>query len=169
MNRVEIEQNTFKKMLEGVKHAVATDDCRPLLQFIKVVVTKTTVTLYALDGFRAAKIQIAKESESEFTCFIKPLTFKPIKRGDAMAILEYDADNRTGSVLLNLTGNISTLKNCTQTHTFTTENSESTLRMWRKPSIRYAKQRPTETTVLFLKVKIVIRLRLFCGQKTRIL
>ena len=100
MNRVEIEQNTFKKMLEGVKHAVSTDDCRPLLQFITFVLTKTTVTLYAHDGFRAAKIQIAKESESEFTCFIKPLTFKPIKRGDAMAILKYDADNRTASVSL---------------------------------------------------------------------
>ncbi len=98
MKKVVIEQNTFKAMIEGVKHAVSTDNCRPILQFIKVAVTAETVTFYALDGFQAAKIQLKHKNDCEFSCFIKPVAFKPLKNGAFNASIEYDEENNVACV-----------------------------------------------------------------------
>lgn len=98
MKKVVIEQNAFKAMIEGVKHAVSTDNCRPILQFIKVAVTAETVTFYALDGFQAAKLQLKHKNDCEFSCFIKPVAFKPLKNGAFTASIEYDEENNVACV-----------------------------------------------------------------------
>lgn len=98
MKKVTIEQNAFKAMIDGVKHAVSTDNCRPILQYIKVVVTRDTITFYALDGYQAAKLQIKHENDCEFVCYIKPIQFKPIKNGAFSVDIVYDEENRAACV-----------------------------------------------------------------------
>lgn len=98
MKKVTIEQNTFKAMIEGVRHAVSTDNCRPILQCIRVVVTPATVTFYALDGFQAAKLQIKHENDCDFVCYIKPIKFTPLKSGAFTVDIEFDEENRTACV-----------------------------------------------------------------------
>ncbi|MCM1297547.1 MAG: hypothetical protein NC037_02985 [Bacteroides sp.] len=98
MKKVTIEQNTFKAMIEGVKHAVSTDNCRPILQYIRVVVTPATVTFYALDGFQAAKLQIEHKNDCDFACYIKPIKFTPLKNGAFTVDIEFDEETRIACV-----------------------------------------------------------------------
>lgn len=98
MKKVVIEQNTFKAMIEGVKCAVATDMYRPILQYIKVVVTPATITFYALDGYQAAKLRIEQVSDCAFECYIKPIAFKPLKNGADTVSIEYDEESRIAYV-----------------------------------------------------------------------
>lgn len=90
MKRIDINDELFKTAIEGVKHAAAKDESRPILKYIKVVATAHDVTFYTLDGYRAAKVQIKQENAAEFSCYIKPIAFKPLKGCPQNVVIEYD-------------------------------------------------------------------------------
>lgn len=94
MKRVEINEIQFKKLVDGVKHCVARDDSRPVLKYIQIKVATDTITAYALDGYRAGRVEIknACPIDEEFTCYIKPLTVKVSKRGTNSVIIEQTGD-----------------------------------------------------------------------------
>lgn len=93
--KIAINEITYKKIIDGVKHCVSNDESRKVLQYINIKVTPETITAYALDGFRAARVQVkAKNPEiTEFECFIKPIAYKPSKQGLNPVWLEYDGNN----------------------------------------------------------------------------
>ena len=96
MKRVEINELQFKKMMDGVKHCVGRDEYRPELQYIQIKVGVDTVTAYALDGFRAGRVEIknACPIDEEFTCYIKPFAVKTSKRGINPVVIE-QMDDKT--------------------------------------------------------------------------
>lgn len=57
MKRVEINEIQFKRLIDGVKHCVEKSDYRPMLQYIQIKVKSDSITAYALDGYRAARIK----------------------------------------------------------------------------------------------------------------
>lgn len=58
MKKVEINEILFKKLIDGVKHCVVQDNIRPILQYIQIKVKTDTITAYALDGYRAGRVEI---------------------------------------------------------------------------------------------------------------
>lgn len=90
MKRVEINEIIFKKLIDGVKHCVSKGDSRPMLQYIQIKVKTDTITAYALDGYRAGRVEIKNTCpiDEEFTCYIKPLTVKVSKRGINPVVVE---------------------------------------------------------------------------------
>lgn len=90
MKRVEINEIIFKKLIDGVKHCVARDDSRPEFKYIQIKVKATTITSYALDGYRAGRVEIRNTCpiDEEFICYIKPLTVKVSKRGINPVVVE---------------------------------------------------------------------------------
>ena len=81
MKKVEINEILFKRLIDGVKHCVAQDDSRPILQYIQIKVKTDTITAYALDGYRAGRVKIKNTCpiDEEFTCLIKPLRSKQVR------------------------------------------------------------------------------------------
>lgn len=96
MKRVEINEIQFKKMIDGVKYCVACDNSRPVLKYILIKVKSDTITAYALDGYRAGRVEIKNDYpiDEEFTCFIKPFTVKVSKNGVCPVIIE-QSDKKT--------------------------------------------------------------------------
>lgn len=96
MKRVEINEIIFKKLIDGVKHCVSKDDSRPILQYIQIKVKTDTITAYALDGYRAGRVEIknACSIDEEFTCLIKPFTVKTSKSGINHVVIE-QSDKKT--------------------------------------------------------------------------
>ena len=96
MKKVEINEIIFKKLIDGVKHCVSKDDSRPILQYIQIKVKTDTITAYALDGYRAGRVEIKNTCpiDEEFTCLIKPFTVKTSKRGINPVVIE-QSDKKT--------------------------------------------------------------------------
>lgn len=89
--RLEINEEVFKDLMDGVKHCVAKGySGRPILEYIKVVVKQESIIFYALDGSRAARCEAEIKSETEFECFIKPLAVKVSKGAPQNVVIEYD-------------------------------------------------------------------------------
>lgn len=84
MKTVSINEVVFKKIIEGTKRCIAQgDDYDKAMQLIKVVVKTESITAYACDGYRAARVEVrnAHPIDKEFEFFIKPIGFKVSKRG----------------------------------------------------------------------------------------
>ncbi len=96
MKRVEINELHFKSLVNGVKNCVARDDSRPVLKYIQIKVKHDTITAYALDGYRAGRVEIKNtyKIDEEFTCLIKPFTFKVSNRGTNLVVIE-QSDEKT--------------------------------------------------------------------------
>lgn len=96
MKKVIINELQFKRLIDGVKHSVATDNIRPVLQYIQIKVTADKITAYSLDGYRASRVEIKNDCpiDEEFTCYIKPLTVKVSKRGINPVVVE-QSDEKT--------------------------------------------------------------------------
>lgn len=96
MKKVIINELQFKRLIDGVKHSVATDNKRPVLQYIQIKVTADTITAYSLDGYRASRVEIKNDCpiDEEFTCYIKPLTVKVSKNLTNPVIIE-QSDKKT--------------------------------------------------------------------------
>ena len=96
MKRVEINEIIFKKLIDGVKHCVSKDDSRPIWQYIQIKVKTDTITAYALDGYRAGRVEIKNTCpiDEEFTCLIKPFTVKTSKNGINPVVIE-QSDKKT--------------------------------------------------------------------------
>ena len=90
MKRVEINELHFKSLVNGVKNCVARDDSRPVLKYIQIKVKHDTITAYALDGYRAGRVEIKNTCpiDEEFTCLIKPFTVKTSKNGINPVVIE---------------------------------------------------------------------------------
>lgn len=90
MKRVEINEIQFKRLIDGVKHCVEKSDYRPILQYIQIKVKSDSITAYALDGYRAARVEIKNTCpiDEEFTCYIKPITVKVSKSGINSVVIE---------------------------------------------------------------------------------
>lgn len=94
MSRVEINELVFKKVISAVKHSIARDDSRPILKYIQIKVSGNNFTAISLDGYRASRITVdlGNCNYEPFTCFIKPITIKPTKRGTFPVVIELDGD-----------------------------------------------------------------------------
>ena len=94
MKRVEINEILFKKLIDGVKHCVSKDGYRPVLRYIQIKVKPDTITAYALDGFRAGKVEIKNTCpiDEEFTCYVRPLTLKISKRRTNSVVIEQSGE-----------------------------------------------------------------------------
>ncbi len=46
MKQITLSEGEFKSLLDGVKHSAAIDDCRPMLQYIRIEVEKNKITAY---------------------------------------------------------------------------------------------------------------------------
>ena len=96
MKRVEINEIQFKRLIDGVKHCVEKSDYRPMLQYIQINVKQDSITAYALDGYRAARVEIKNTCpiDEEFTCYIKSITVKVSKCGINSVVIE-QTDEKT--------------------------------------------------------------------------
>ena len=95
MKRVEINELQFKSLMDGVKHCVSKDGTRPIWEYIQIKVKPDTITAYALDGYRAGRVEIKNTFpiDEEFTCYIKPLSVKVSKRGINPVVIECKDEN----------------------------------------------------------------------------
>ena len=95
MKRVEINELQFKSLMDGVKHCVSKDGSRPILEYIQIKVKPDTITAYALDGYRAGRVEIKNTFpiDEEFTCYIKPLSVKVSRRGINSVVIECTDEN----------------------------------------------------------------------------
>lgn len=97
MNRVEINEVIFKKMINCVKHSITKDDSRPELKYILIKVLSNEVIAYSLDGYRASKVTISLSKDvnyGTFECYIKPISIKTSVRELNNVVIESD-DKRT--------------------------------------------------------------------------
>jgi len=96
MKRVEINEIQFKRLIDGVKHCVEKSDYRPMLQYIQINVKQDSITAYALDGYRAARVEIKNTCpiDEGFTCYIKPIAVKVSKSGINPVFIE-QTDEKT--------------------------------------------------------------------------
>lgn len=92
-----MSEGEFKSLLDGVKHSAAIDDCRPMLQYIRIEVEKNKITAYTLDGYRASRFVINRKTENhdEFVCYIKPVPFKETKSGTRQVLITHDEKSTT--------------------------------------------------------------------------
>lgn len=97
MKQITLSEGEFKSLLEGVKHSAAIDDCRPMLQYIRIEVQKNKITAYTLDGYRASRFVINRKTENpdEFVCYIKPVPFKETKSGARQVLITHDEKSTT--------------------------------------------------------------------------
>lgn len=97
MKQLILSEGEFKSLLDGVKHSVATDDSRPMLQYIRIEVEKNKITAYTLDGYRASRFVINRKTENpdEFVCYIKPVPFKETKSGTRQVLITHDEKSTT--------------------------------------------------------------------------
>lgn len=97
MKQLILSEGEFKSLLEGVKHSAAIDDCRPMLQYIRIEVQKNKITAYTLDGYRASRFVINRKTENpdEFVCYIKPVPFKETKSGARQVLITHDEKSTT--------------------------------------------------------------------------
>lgn len=97
MKQLTLSESEFKDLLDGVKHSVATDDSRPMLQYIRIEVEKNKITAYTLDGYRASRFVINRKTENpdEFVCYIKPVPFKETKSGTRQVLITHDEKSTT--------------------------------------------------------------------------
>lgn len=104
MKTVTIKQEQFCAAMNAVKHAVAKGTDRLYMQYIKVVVAADSVTFYALDGYRAAKVTIKQENECEFECLIKPIEIKKPRRSNESytTTISYDEENKATNLTLEM-------------------------------------------------------------------
>lgn len=95
MKRVEINELQFKSLIDGVKHCVSKGGTSPILEYIQIKVNPDTITAYALDGYRAGRVEIKNTFpiDEEFTCYIKPLSVKVSKRGINPVVIECTDEN----------------------------------------------------------------------------
>ena len=94
MKKVSINEIQFKRLIDGVKHCVSRDGYRPMFDYIQIKVKTDAITAYALDGYRAARVEIKNTCpiDEDFICYIKPLTVKVSKRGINPVIIEQSDD-----------------------------------------------------------------------------
>lgn len=97
MKQITLSEGEFKSLLDGVKHSAAIDDCRPMLQYIRIEVEKNKITAYTLDGYRASRFVINRKTENpdEFVCYIKPVPFKETKSGTRQVLITHDEKSTT--------------------------------------------------------------------------
>lgn len=95
--KVYIDEGMFDKMLKATKGGVAKDLFRPELNFMKVKVEGTTITVYTCDGYTGAKMTFnARKTDGEdFECYIKPIPFKKTKKGCCEVVLSFEEGNAT--------------------------------------------------------------------------
>lgn len=97
MKQITLSEGEFKSLLDGVKHSAAIDDCRPMLQYIRIEVEKNKITAYTFDGYRASRFVINRKTENpdEFVCYIKPVPFKETKSGARQVLITHDEKSTT--------------------------------------------------------------------------
>ena len=96
MKRVEINESDFKVLMDGVKHCVSKDNSRPILKYVQIKVKRDSITAYALDGYRAGRVQVKNDYsiEEEFTCLIKPLDVK-VSKSEIHPVVIEQLDEKT--------------------------------------------------------------------------
>ena len=109
--KIEINESLFARMINSVKNCVPVVDInRTILTYIKLKISNDKITAYGCDGYRAARttIELEEPTESEFECFIKPITFKPSKSGKNPVVIHFIHDPESNK-------NITTLEVITKT------------------------------------------------------
>lgn len=97
MKSITLSESEFKAILDATAHTVSSDDARPALRHIQLVIAKHSITAYSTDGYRASRLTIKRDKESadEFTCYIKPVPFKQSKSGITQVVISHDERSTT--------------------------------------------------------------------------
>ncbi len=92
MKTITLNETEFNALLDGVRHTVSSDNARPAMQYIKIVVEKFSITAYSLDGYRASRFTIKRKQENadEFVAMIAPVPFKASKNGTRPVTISID-------------------------------------------------------------------------------
>ena len=90
--KVQIDELTFEKMLKGTKSFVSASYDRPILTYIRLDVKTDELVFSALDGYRATRIHVSKESPEEFTVYFPPFDFKASKSGSRQITISKEND-----------------------------------------------------------------------------
>jgi DNA polymerase III sliding clamp (beta) subunit (PCNA family) len=95
VNTLTLTELQFKQILDGTQHTVSRDDVRPALQHIRIDVSHYSITAYSLDGYRASRfiLKCPRGNDDEFTCYIKPVPFKPSKNGNLPVKISADDES----------------------------------------------------------------------------
>lgn len=73
MKKIELSADALDLLFEVAKSTIAKSEERPLLNYIKIEVTETTLTAVAVDGYRLSRFSLQHKQEVEpFSCYIKP-------------------------------------------------------------------------------------------------
>lgn len=90
MNRIEIDEFAFSKLMNGVKRSVSTGGYRESLEYIQLKVSTDKVVAFSTDGYRAARVEIKHTYpiDEEFVCYIKPIPIKASKRLTGVVVIE---------------------------------------------------------------------------------
>lgn len=89
--KVTISETMFETMLKATKGGTAQHhSARPALEYIRVKVEGGKINVMACDGVSGARLKFdAKSHDGEdFTCLIKPVTFKASKNGTLPVTIE---------------------------------------------------------------------------------
>ena len=89
--KVTISETMFETMLKATKGGTAQrDSSRPALEYIRIKVEGGKINVMVCDGVSGARLKFdAKSHDGEdFTCLIKPVTFKASKNGTLPVTIE---------------------------------------------------------------------------------
>lgn len=62
MKTITLNETEFNALLDGVRHTVSSDNARPAMQYIKIVVEKFSITAYSLNGYRVLRLNASKRT-----------------------------------------------------------------------------------------------------------
>lgn len=90
MKRIEIDELTFSKLMNGVKRSVSTGGYKEWLEYIQLKVSADKVVAFSTEGYRAARVEIKHTYpiDEEFVCYIKPIPIKVSKTLTGVVVIE---------------------------------------------------------------------------------
>lgn len=98
--KVTISESMFETILKATKGGTSLNDSRPALEYIRIKVEGGKINVIACDGISGARLKFDANSHDgeDFTCLIKPISFKASKNGNLPVEIELDG----GEALLTL-------------------------------------------------------------------
>ena len=88
--KVTISETMFETMLKATKDGTSRYDSRPALEYIRIKVEGGKINVMVCDGVSGARLKFDANSHDgeDFTCLIKPISFKASKNGSLPVTIE---------------------------------------------------------------------------------
>lgn len=88
--KVTISETMFETILKATKGSTAQHSSRPALEYIRIKVEGGKINVMVCDGVSGARLKFDANSHDgeDFTCLIKPISFKASKNGNLPVTIE---------------------------------------------------------------------------------